>query len=185
MYDALNKGIQLATGDIIGFLHSDDLYENSDILTKVCTLFEESRSDAVYGDLIYSDKNDISKVIRYWKAGEFTLSKIKQGWMPPHPTLFVRSNVYRKLGGYNSNFKIASDYDLILRYFYKHRITSAYLPEVLIRMRVGGKSNRSIKNIFRKSREDYNALIINEIKNPVRTLVLKNLTKLPQFFTRE
>lgn|ERR1035437_1586447 len=185
MYDALNKGIQLATGDIIGLLHSDDLYENSNILTKVCTLFEKSQPDAVYGDLIYSDKNDINKVIRYWKAGEFTLPKINQGWMPPHPTLFVRRDVYRQLGGYNSNFKIASDYDLILRFFHKHRISVAYLPEVLIRMRVGGKSNRSIKNIIRKSWEDYKALNINEIKNPVFTLVLKNLTKLPQFFTSQ
>ena len=158
IYDALNKGIKLATGDVIGLLHSDDIYFDENVLAKVAKLFDEKEVDSVYGDLIYVDEEDTSKVFRYWKAGEFNEKSICKGWMPPHPAFFVRKNIYDLYGLYDTTLKIASDYDLILRFLGKHKISTAYLPEVLVKMRWGGKSNRSLKNIIKKSYEDYRAL---------------------------
>src|SRR3990170_6546042 len=158
IYDALNKGIKLATGDVIGLLHSDDVYFDENVLAKVAKLFDEKEVDSVYGDLIYVDEEDTSKVFRYWKAGEFNEKSICKGWMPPHPAFFVRKNIYDLYGLYDTTLKIASDYDLILRFLGKYKISTAYLPEVLVKMRWGGKSNRSLKNIIEKSYEDYRAL---------------------------
>jgi glycosyltransferase len=184
IYDALNKGIKMATGDVIGFMHSDDLYANNQILTKVAALFEKEKTDSVYGDLEYVYKDDTSKVLRYWKSGVFSLSKLKMGWMPPHPTFYVRREVYEKYGLFNTNLKISADYDTMLRFLGKHRITTAYLPEVMVRMRVGGASNRSLKNIIRKSKEDYQAIKDNSFGS-VFTLVFKNLRKVTQFIVKD
>ncbi len=182
IYDALNKGIKLATGDVIGLLHSDDIYFDENVLAKTAKLFEEKKVDSVYGDLIYVDEKDTSKVFRYWKAGEFNENKLHKGWMPPHSAFFVRKNIYDLYGLYDTTLKIASDYDLILRFLGIHRITTAYLPEVLIKMRLGGKSNRGLGNIIRKSYEDYKALKKNNFQNALWILFMKNISKLPQLF---
>lgn len=184
IYDALNKGIKMATGDVIGFMHSDDLYANNEILTKVAALFEKEKTDSVYGDLEYVYKDDTSKVLRYWKSGTFSISKLRMGWMPPHPTFYVRREVYEKYGLFNINLKISADYDTMLRFLGKHRITTAYLPEVMVRMRVGGASNRSLKNIIRKSKEDYQAIKDNSFGS-VFTLIFKNLRKVTQFIAKD
>jgi glycosyltransferase len=181
IYDALNKGIRIASGDIIGFLHADDLYMSDNILQMVADCFEKYKVDSCYGDLLYVHKNDTSRVIRYWKSCPFKLSLLKQGWMPPHPTFFVRREVYERLGLFNTTFRIAADYELMVRFLGKNGITTRFIPEVLLKMRVGGASNRSIKNIIAKSSEDYRIMRMHGIGGIV-TLLRKNLSKTPQLF---
>jgi glycosyltransferase len=180
IYDALNKGIEKATGDVVCFLHSDDIYENEDVVKKVNNLFEEQQVDSVYGDLVYVKKENVDKVVRYWKSGEFEYKKLKTGWMPPHPTFFVKREVYEKYGGFDTNFRIAADYDTILRFLGVQKISTAYLPEVLIKMRLGGESNKSLANLKNKTVEDIKALRKNSIGG-YQTILMKNISKLPQF----
>lgn len=184
IYDALNKGLALATGDVIGFLHADDLFAGPQVLDMVAKAFADERVDAVYGDLVYVRKTEPGKVIRYWRAGDYSLDKLRRGWMPPHPTLYLRRSVYQRLGGFDTSFHIAADYDCMLRVLSSKGIGCRYIPEVLVRMRVGGKSNRSFANIIRKSFEDYRALKKNHMGG-LYALFSKNLSKLPQFFLRE
>ncbi len=183
IYDALNKGIKNATGNIITFLHADDIFADNYVIEKAANLFSEKQTDSIYGDLQYVAKYDTNKIIRYWKSGEFTISKLKKGWMPPHPTFFVKKTVYDKFGVFDTNFKIAADYDIILRFLGKHGISTAYLPEVMIKMRMGGESNKNIKNIILKMKEDLKALKNNNIGG-IHTLILKNIIKIPQLFRK-
>lgn len=183
IYDGLNKGIALATGDVIGFLHSDDLYENNNVIEKVAEAFKKYQVDSVYGDLTYVNKEDPSKVIRYWKSGDFNLKKLRRGWMPPHPTFFVKRKIYEQYGAFDTSFKIAADYDIILRFLGKYQISTHYIPKVLIKMRVGGESNKSLKNIVQKSKDDLRAMRHNDIGH-LGSLLIKNVSKLPQFLLR-
>lgn len=182
IYDALNKGISLATGDIIGFVHSDDLLANMKVIEDVVNLFKDSGSDGVYGDLKYVDVKNLSKTIRHWKSSSFHSRMLKQGWMPAHPTLFLKTAVYKEMGGFNTSLKIAADYEFILRVFKNPSYKFTYLSKILVLMRVGGASNRSLKNIIKKSTEDYKALSQNRVSFPFFVLLLKNLRKLPQWF---
>jgi glycosyltransferase len=184
IYDALNKGTKLATGDVIGHLHSDDIYAGDTIIQKTADLFIQKQCDSVYGDLVYVDKVNLNKVLRYWRAEDFDYSFLKKGWMPPHPTFFLKRSLYEKFGSFEQSLKISADYELILRMLGKNRISTCYLPEVLIKMRMGGKSNKSIANIIRKSYEDYKALKMNMFHFPLYVLFLKNLRKLPQWFVK-
>jgi len=184
IYDALNKGIGLASGDVIGLLHGDDFYAHDRVLESVVKVFEEQNVDSCYGDLLYVNKNDTERVIRYWKASEYHHGKFKFGWMPPHPTFFVKREIYEKYGLFNTNFRIAADYELMLRFLEKYRISTYYIPEVFIKMRLGGASNRSLKNLFIKSSEDYKAWKVNNLNGGFYTILLKNFTKIPQFFVR-
>ncbi|MDT0685245.1 glycosyltransferase family 2 protein [Autumnicola psychrophila] len=181
IYDALNKGIKHATGDIIGLVHSDDFFASPDVISEVVTAFQQNDVDGVYGDLQYVNKEDTSKVIRYWKSEQFYPGLLKKGWMPAHPTLFLRKEVYDKHGLFNLNYRIAADYDLMLRIFRDSALKFYYLPRVITKMRVGGASNRSLANIRQKSAEDLLALKANGIKNPYKVLARKNLSKLKQF----
>lgn len=180
IYDALNKGIHHSTGDIVGFLHADDLFEDSDVLDKIAKAFAISAVEAVYGDLVYVHNNNISKVVRYWKSCTFNEKFLQKGWMPPHPTLYVKHSVYKRLGVFNTSYLIAADYDLVLRFFGKGKLISFYVPEVFVRMRIGGISNRSIKTIIKKSLEDFFILKRNKIGG-FFTLINKNLIKFKQF----
>lgn len=180
IYDALNKGIHLATGDVIGLLHSDDFLASRNVLEMVAKTFADPSIDAVYGDLQYVSQANTSKVVRHWKAGEFHPSKLAKGWMPPHPTLFLRKDVFERFGGYDTSYQISADYDAILRWFGQGKIKSRYIPEVLVKMRVGGESNKSVAKILEKSREDYRALRSNKIGG-IGALVWKNASKLGQF----
>jgi len=184
IYDGLNKGVDLATGDIVAFLHSDDIYANENVIKEVVELFQTQELDSVYGDLVYVDKVNTSKVFRYWKSGAYAIEKLKRGWMPPHPTFFVKRELYEKYGKFDLSFKIAADYDFMLRVLGKHKISTAYLPKVLYKMRVGGASNRSIGNILQKSKEDARALKNNNIGG-YATLFMKNAVKIPQFFKKK
>lgn len=183
IYDALNKGIKNATGDVIAFLHADDIYVDNTIIEKAANLFHEKQTDSIYGDLLYVSKENTNKIIRNWKAGEYSFSKLKRGWMPPHPTFFVKKEIYKQYGLFNTDFKIAADYDIILRFLGKHKISTAYLPVVMIKMRVGGESNKSIKNIIKKMKEDVKALKKNNLGGR-QTVFMKNIIKIPQILSK-
>ena len=150
IYDALNKGIKNATGEVIGLLHSDDIFADNTVIEKVADKFVENKTDSVYGDLEYVSAHDVSKRIRYWEAGSCDINKLKHGWMPPHPSFFVKKKIFDKVGLYNKEYKIAADYDMVLRLLWKERITTAYLPVVVTKMRWGGASNRDIPSILHK-----------------------------------
>ena len=180
MYDALNKGIGLATGDVIGFLHSDDLLADDEAIARAAAQFADASVEAVYGDLVYVRKADPSRIVRAWRAGSFTLIGLARGWMPPHPTFYARRSVYERLGKFDTSFRIAADYDCMLR-FLKAGIRVAYIPHLQVRMRVGGASNKSLANIITKSSEDFRALRKNNM-GAVVALLCKNLRKLSQFF---
>jgi glycosyltransferase involved in cell wall biosynthesis len=183
IYDALNKGNALCTGDVIGVMHSDDFFADDQVLADVAAAFADPSVDAVYGDLDYVDGLDTSKIVRRWRAGQYLRDRLAWGWMPPHPTLFVRRRVIERFGGYDTRYRISADYDCILRYFGRGKINVAYLPRVLVKMRVGGDSNRSLKNLIRKSWEDWLAMRRNRIGNlgGIGALVWKNLSKVRQF----
>jgi len=184
LYDALNKGIALATGDLIGIIHSDDFYTNNFVIEKIVKSIEENNSDAVYADLYYVDKVYTNKIFRKWKSGNYTYGQFINGWMPPHPTFFAKRSCYEKFGSFNLSFVSAADYELMLRFIHKHKIKLAYLPEFIIKMRVGGKSNVSLKNRIRANNEDRKAWIINGLKPKFYTLYAKPLRKIIQLFKR-
>lgn len=183
IYDALNKGLAHARGEVIGFLHADDVLAGTDTLERVAKAFADPSVDAVYGDLVYVSRHEPGRIIRYWQAGEYLPHRLRRGWMPPHPTFYVRRRVYERLGAFDTTLHIAADYDCMLRFLIKGGIRCRYIPEVLVIMRMGGASNRSWSNIARKSAEDYRAIRRNHAGG-VMTLVQKNMTKLPQFLGR-
>lgn len=180
IYDALNKGIQNSTGDVVGFLHSDDFFAHEHVLAKVAACFDDPSIGAVYGDLEYVGAQDPKKVVRQWRSGAFSTGKLRCGWMPPHPTFFMRRSFYEELGGFDLSYRIAGDYDSLLRYLSDDRLFTTYLPEVLVKMRVGGASNRSIRQMIIKSLEDARAMRANGV-NPLIALPYKNFSKIPQF----
>lgn len=183
IYDALNKGIRLSTGDVIGFLHADDLYASRDVLSKVAKAFEDPAVCAVYGDLEYVSQQDISKVIRRWQSKAFNPRNLAWGWMPAHPTLYVRRDWYSKIGEFDVGYKIAADYLSILRLFTQPGFKAVHIPDVLVTMRLGGASNKSIKAIINKTKEDWRALRTCGfgLFPALWAIAWKNLSKLSQF----
>ena len=193
IYDAINKGIALSTGEVVGFLHSDDLFYNGTVLESIMEKMEKEKTDSVYGDLVYVNADNTDNVLRYWKAAESSKiqhgqegmeKSIRQGWMPPHPTLFVKKTIYEKHGLYDTSLKISSDYEMILRLFWKNKISSAYLPKIITKMRWGGASNKNFSNLVMKSKEDYIAMKKNDLPLRIFALVFKNIRKIPQFISK-
>lgn len=182
LYDAINKGIELATGDVVGLLHADDIFNSNHVISDVVNLFKTTACDAVYGDLQYVDRDDTNKIVRNWKAGVYKAGMFLKGWMPPHPTLYLRRDLFAQYGVYNTSFKISADYELMLRFIHKHKIQLNYLPQVLVKMRVGGKSNSSISSRVQANLEDRKAWKINGLKADLLTPYRKPLSKLGQFF---
>ncbi|KHQ50193.1 glycosyltransferase family 2 protein [Mameliella alba] len=180
LYDAINKGISRCTGDVIGLMHSDDFFANDRVLEQVARAMEDPAIEGVYGDLDYVSGTDTGRIIRKWRSGSYTMHSLRRGWMPPHPTLYLRREVYERWGLYDTSFRIAADYDAMLRYMVKGAVRLVHVPEVFVKMRVGGESNRSMGRILRKSREDYRALRANEVGG-MGALAMKNLSKLKQF----
>ena len=154
---------------------------SNQIISKIANQLEKGNIDGVYGDLQYVDKNNTDKVIRYWKSYNFKTSLLKKGWMPAHPTLFLKKEVYIKHGNFNLNYEIAADYDFMLRVFKDSTMNFIYLSELIMKMRIGGASNKNLKNIIQKTKEDYKAITSNKTGNLV-TLFLKNYTKFKQFY---
>ena len=184
IYDAMNKGIQKSTGDIIGFLNADDFYTNNEVISKVVSTFKKDKLlEACYGDLIYVDQLDTSKVIRYWKSSKFESGYFSKGWCPPHPTFFVKSSVYKKLGNFNLKYSIASDVELMMRFLEIKKINFRYIPETWIKMRMGGISNKSLKNIIILNKEILSALKTHDLpKNYLIFFINKIILRLKQFF---
>lgn len=184
IYDALNKGIALASGDIIGMLHADDLYADDKVLGKMAALFKEKKCDAAYADLQYVDKSNVNKVVRYWRSGEYKAGLFRKGWMPPHPTFFIRRQCYEMFGNFNLQLHSAADYELMLRMLEKNKISVGYLPEITVKMRVGGKSNVTLMNRIKANREDKRAWELNGLKPGPFTFLFKPLSKIGQYFKK-
>ena len=184
IYDAMNKGLTMVTGDVVAILNSDDFYENEYVLSKVAAAFEDPTVQVVYGDLVYIDPGKNNRITRYWKAGTYTASSFHYGWMPPHPAFFVRRQVYEELGNFNASLSCSADYEIILRMLLKHRLKAVYLPETMVRMREGGISNASLKHRWRANREDHKAWQLNGLKPYFFTLYLKPFRKIFQFLTK-
>lgn len=184
IYDALNKGISKSNGEVVGFLHADDVLQDPYVLEKIARAFEDPSVQIVYGDLVYVKQDDLNQVVRTWISGDYSLTKLHRGWMPPHPTFYARRSLYELLGGFNLKYRIAADYDNMLRLLrgeYGAGVKTKYIPEILVRMRVGGVSNRSLKNIVQKSREDLDIVRSHSIGG-LGTIALKNFSKINQFW---
>lgn len=184
IYDAMNKGIKLATGEIIALLNSDDFYLSTDIVQKAIDLMQSEKTDTLYGDLVYVDPEITQKISRTWIAGPFHRKNFLYGWMPPHPTFFVRKKVYDHLGHFDIRLKSAADYELMLRFLFKEKVSVSYLRQVMVKMRSGGMSNASLGNRIQANKEDREAWRTNQLHPYFFTLWLKPLRKLFQFFRK-
>ena len=183
IYDALNKGIRLASGEVIGFLHADDFLFDCNVVSRIVQEFRrESRLTGVYGDLDYVDSKDPSKLARRWISGGYDVRKFRYGWMPPHPTVYLRKACYDAHGVFREDLGSAADYELMPRMLFFAKIPMAYIPETLVCMRTGGASNASLLNRLKANRQDARAWIVNGTRPPLGLRILKPLRKLSQYF---
>ena len=179
IYDAMNKGLKLSNGEVIGFLNSDDVYNNTSVLQKISDRFADESIDAVYGDVIYTDRQDTNIVKRFWKSGGFDPNKFNSGWCLPHPTFYIRTALTKEIGYFDISFDLAADYDFITRSVIKHGVSLSYIPEVLVKMRLGGATNKNIINIFRQNKQIIKSLKKNKIQvNILRFFFEKILIKI-------
>jgi glycosyltransferase len=184
MYDAINKGMKIATGDIIGILNSDDMLDSEDVIAAIVQEFESKHVGAVYGDLEYVGADDTSKIIRIWKGKPYKRSLFNGGWMPAHPTFYIKRALVETFGGYESHYFTAADYEFMARYLFHHRVSASYLPKLIVKMRIGGQSNRSIYQRLRANRRDYLAMKKNKIPLAFLVSILKPLSKVHQFYKK-
>jgi glycosyltransferase len=182
MYDAINKGMKMATGDVIGILNSDDMLASPDAISSIVKCFQHHKVDSLYGDLVYVDPQDTDRVLRTWKGYSYKRLRFSFGWMPAHPTFYIKRSLIEKYGGYESHYFTAADFEFMARYLYKHRISSTHLPKLIVKMRNGGASNVTLARRLRANRRDYLAMKKNEIPFPLIVSVLKPLRKLPQYY---
>lgn len=180
IYDAMNKGLRLAKGDIVGFLNADDVYASPAVIGDIVAAMHEGCADGVYGDLVYIGRHDSRRVLRYWRAGEYWPKAFYSGWVPPHPTFFCRTALYRELGGFDPVYRIAGDFELMLRFIEKHRICMQYIPKPLVRMRAGGRANR-VRGIIQGNREIVQAFHSNGLQCSGRFFFSKLIRRTRQF----
>lgn len=183
IYDALNKGISRSTGDVVGFVHADDILADKNVMAIIRDKLMNSKLDAVYGDLVYLDQ-DLNKIVRYWKSGNYEKNRFRLGWMPPHPTFYARKEVYEKFGNYRSDFGSSADYECMLRLMYKHNIRVGYIPKIISKMRVGGESNESVANRLKANQKDFESWSVNGLDPPFGLRISKPVSKLLQYFAR-
>lgn len=181
MYDALNKGIRMATGEIIGILNADDMLASKDVIQNIVRQFKSSHAEGVYGNLNYINPNHSNGIVRKWISKPFKKKDIELGWMPAHPTLYLKKELFERFGYYSLNFGTAADYELMLRFLYKYEIKTSFLNELIVNMRIGGMSNASYKQRYHAMINDYKAIKINLMPNPLLTLFLKKISKVSQF----
>lgn len=181
IYDAMNKGIRFAKGEIIGFLNADDVYASETVISEIVAFMQKNCLEAVYGDLVYIDRQDSKKVVRYWKPGEYKIGAFYRGWVPPHPTFFCRKEVFEKFGYFNDSFQIAADFELMLRFIEKHKIHVGYLPRVIVKMRTGGKAN-VLRGIIRGNCEIVKSFRLNGLVISPWFFLCKPMEKIRQFF---
>jgi glycosyltransferase involved in cell wall biosynthesis len=173
LYDAFNKGIDLAEGDIICFLCADDMYAHENVLQSIANAFKTRREvDMIYGDIVYVDRDDLSKVVRYWKSSSFKTGLFRKGWMAPNTALFIRKQLFRNYGVFDLSYKMAADYELQFRLFERHQLRSVYIQDTMVRMRSGGVSNSSFRNMYKSLRECYAALSHHKVR--LRLLYIMN-----------
>jgi len=184
IYDAMNKGIKMATGDVVAILNSDDFYINNNVISSVINELESKQTDCLFADLIYVDEHDTDKQIRYWKSKPFVPNSFIKGWHPAHPTFIVKNEVYRKLGYFSLKYKLAADFELMLRFLEKHQISSCYFPQAIIKMRLGGATNKNLKNILNQNIECYNAFKENDLSVSVFYPLYRLIPKLTQYFRK-
>ncbi len=182
IYDAMNKGLRLATGDAIGFLNAGDLLMDRGVIGKVVREFDRSGADAVYGDIIMVNGKDIQKVERTWRSGTYDRQRFRKGWMPPHVATFIRKEVYDRHGHFNTDLRIGADYEILLRFLYRHGISAVHLPEFLVRFRLGGMSNGGFRQILQANREVRRSWGLNGLKAPPLLVTRKLWSKVMQFF---
>lgn len=186
IYDAMNKGIKAASGDIIGFLNADDIYNGTNVLADVAAVFQNHGVDACYGDLVYVKQTDVKSVVRYWKSSDYRAGLFGKGWSPPHPTFYARKLVYEKYGGFNLKYRTSADYELMLRFLEKFLVRATYIPSVMVRMRLGGVSNKSLANLIRQNREVVDAWRDNGLPVSIPIFfIYKLFNRLSQFVNKD
>ncbi len=185
MYDAMNKGLRMAIGDIVGILNSDDLYYDDHVLENVSAAMDDASVDACYADLIYVDKSNLDEIVRYWKSADFKKGLFSRGWMPPHPTFFVRRLIYEKYGLFDLSYPLAADVDLLARFLERFQIKSVYIPKIFVKMRFGGVSNNSVINIIKQNIAIYKACKQNDVKVCLFSFLAAKITsRMKQFCAR-
>lgn len=184
IYDAINKGINMSSGDVIGFLHSDDLYVDQQVISNIVGAFSKYKVDSVYADLVYVERDNPQKVVRYYDSSVFHISQFAYGWMPAHPTCFIKKNIYTEYGLYKTDYIIAADYELLTRFYWKHGVSSRYLPKVMIKMRSGGLSTRNLRSNIILNREIVRACRENGIKTNIFKVYSKYFKKILQLHKR-
>jgi glycosyltransferase len=185
IYESMNRGIDLASGEIIGILNSDDLLEDPMSIQHILNAFNNNPMvEAVYGDLVYVDISSIDMITRYWRAGHFTKAKMRKGWMPPHPTFYIRKDSLNKIGRYRTDLGSAGDYEFMLRALFKHKIKTVYIPQILVKMRRGGVSNGSISRRMKANSNDRLAWHVNDLRPFPLINFMKPLRKLSQYLLR-
>jgi glycosyltransferase involved in cell wall biosynthesis len=186
IYYAMNKGIKVATGDIIGFLNSDDFYVNNEVLSKVARVFNKNPSlEACYANLVYVDQNDLNRNVRYWKSCNYIPGLFSKGWCPPHLTFFVRTSIYKKYGIFNLKYKIAADVELMMRFLEVNKINVCYIPDLWVKMRLGGTTNKNLKNILKQNKEILHALKTHKLSfNWISFFIYKIISRTLQFIKK-
>jgi glycosyltransferase involved in cell wall biosynthesis len=182
MYDAMNKGLRLATGDIVGILNSDDFYADTTILRQIVETFQKTKVDSLYADIAFVSKENLEKIIRYYSSASFKPWKFRFGYMPAHPSFFLKREMYEKYGLFKPDFKLCADFDLLVRLYHTHHITSVYFPKMVVKMRMGGKSNQSLKNILLLNKEILRGCLENGIQTNLVFIYLKYFTKVFELF---
>ena len=184
IYDAMNKGLSLATGDVVGFLNSDDFYSDQNCLSDIARVFEQPSVDACYGDVRFVAANDCGRVVREWRSGTYRVDRLLKGWMPPHPTFYARRSIYLRSGNFDLKYKLQSDYEMAVRLLKNGGLRLVYIPRMLVTMRMGGASNASIGNVVRGNIEAYRAARSHGLPVGPAFIVRKLLSRVPQFFVR-
>jgi glycosyltransferase involved in cell wall biosynthesis len=182
IYDAMNKGLSYASGEVIGFLNADDFLITNNCISLIVKKFNKTKAEVVYGDNVYVNRTDVNKVVRYWSSGEYKKAKFKKGWMPPHPATYIKKDLYDEYGYFDADIKVIADYDLLLRFMYKHDAKASYLPKAITKMRIGGNSNGSFGLLIKKSEELRQVWKKNNLKIPPLITIRRPLGKIKQYF---